>query len=134
MRMQIACAVALWVASVMCWQGCRPPAATQSKSVMKEMAFDLMDAWVEGDSLHAVVRYGGGCKAHFFRLQKDGPMLKSLPPKQPVRWVHRSELDPCRALIVDTVHADITPFRGTPHGSTFLILTGWDLPLTYSYP
>ena len=78
--MQIACAVALWGVSMMCWQGCRPPAATQPKAVMKEMAFDLMDAWVEGDSLHAVVRYGGGCKAHFFRLQKDGPMLKSLPP------------------------------------------------------
>ena len=49
--MQLACAVALWGASVMCWQGCRPPAATQSKAVMKEMAFDLMDAWVVQEML-----------------------------------------------------------------------------------
>lgn len=134
MPIRFAWAIALCGVFTLCWQGCQPPTATQPLLVMREVEFDLLDVWVEGDSLHAVVRYGGGCKAHFFELQNDGPMLKSLPPKQPVRWVHRSESDPCRALIVDTVQAAITPFRGTPHGSTFLILNGWDLPLTYTYP
>ena len=134
MPFRFACTIALWGVSTVCWQGCHLPRATQPHLTIGEVGFDLLDAWVKGDSLHTVVRYGGGCKAHSFELQNDGPMLKSLPPKQPVRWVHRSEPDPCRALIVDTVHAEITTFRGTPHGSTFLILNGWDLPLIYPYP
>lgn len=95
---------------------------------------DVVAAEVEGDFLVTVVRYGGGCGEHRFELEPAGPLMKSLPPKQPLRWVHRSSGDPCRALILDTVRADLEPFRGSPHGSTVLLLEGWNDDLIYTYP
>jgi hypothetical protein len=79
------------------------------------------------------VRYGGGCGEHAFTLEADGPLMKSLPPKQPLRWVHRSPGDPCRALILDTLTSDLTAFRGSPHGTTVLVLSGWEGSLIYTY-
>jgi hypothetical protein len=98
-----------------------------------EAAFDVLSAQVQGDILVTVVRYGGGCGPHRFELEAAGPLLKSLPPKQPVRWVHRSPGDPCRALVLDTLRADLKDFRGTPHGTTVLHLEGWDETLIYTY-
>lgn len=114
-------------------------ASTQSTSNDSEplgwtdAPMDVVSAEVEGDSLVTVVRYGGGCGEHRFFLEPAGPLMKSLPPKQPLRWVHRSSGDPCRALILDTVRADLKPFRGSPHGSTVLLLEGWNEDLIYTY-
>lgn len=98
-----------------------------------EAPFEVVSATVEGDVLQTVVRYGGGCGEHAFTLEADGPLMKSLPPKQPLRWVHRSPGDPCRALILDTLTSDLTPFRGSPHGTTVLMLSGWEGSLIYTY-
>lgn len=81
----------------------------------------------------AVVSYGGGCGEHRWELLPHGPLLKSLPPKQPLRLVHRSSGDPCRALVLDTVITSLTPFRGSPHGTTVLLLADWDKDLLYTY-
>ncbi len=98
-----------------------------------EAPFEVVSAAVEGDVLQTVVRYGGGCGEHAFTLEADGPLMKSLPPKQPLRWVHRSPGDPCRALILDTLTSDLTAFRGSPHGTTVLVLSGWEGSLIYTY-
>ena len=82
----------------------------------------------------AVVHYSGGCGEHTLGLEANGPMLKSLPPKQPLRVVHRSSGDPCRAMIVDTLVTPLTSFRGTPRGTTVLLLEGWEETLYYAYP
>ncbi len=95
--------------------------------------FEVVSAAVEDDVLQTVVRYGGGCGEHAFTLEADGPLMKSLPPKQPLRWVHRSPGDPCRALILDTLTSDLTAFRGSPHGTTVLVLSGWEGSLIYTY-
>lgn len=89
---------------------------------------------IQGDDLVAVVHYSGGCGEHTLGLKANGPMLKSLPPKQPLRVVHRSSGDPCRAMIVDTLVAPLTSFRGTPRGTTVLLLEGWEETLYYAYP
>ena len=98
-----------------------------------EAPFGVMSAWIEDDLLWTVVQYGGGCAEHAFALEAVGPLMKSLPPKQPIRWVHRSPGDPCRAMITDTLKADVTRFRGTPHGTTVLLLSGHDGNLLYTY-
>ena len=98
-----------------------------------EAPFAVMSAWIEEDLLWTVVQYGGGCAEHAFDLEAVGPLMKSLPPKQPIRWVHRSPGDPCRAMVTDTLKADVTRFKGTPHGTTVLLLSGHDGNLMYTY-
>lgn len=98
-----------------------------------EAPFAVKAAWIEEDLLWTVVQYGGGCAEHAFGLEAVGPLMKSLPPKQPLRWVHRSPGDPCRAMITDTLKADLTQFRGTPHGTTVLLLSGHEDNLLYTY-
>ncbi len=98
-----------------------------------EVPCSITMASVDGDELVAVVAYGGGCGDHEFELNVAGPMLKSLPPKQPLKLVHRSSGDPCRAMIHDTLRLDVTPFRGSPHGTTVLMLEGWKELIPYTY-
>lgn len=98
-----------------------------------EASFSVVSAGIVGDSIWTVVQYGGGCAEHAFELESAGPMLKSLPPKQPIRWVHRSPGDPCRAMLTDTVKASLLTFRGTPHGTTVLLLSGHEGNLLYTY-
>jgi len=95
--------------------------------------FQILNAWVDGDSLRSVVQHSGGCDAHTFSLRTTSPMLKSLPPKQPVAWEHRSN-DPCRAMVVDTISASVARLRGTPRGVTILLLDQWEPELPYTYP
>ena len=117
-------------------EGCsttQPTNELGAEAVWAEAPFEVLSTEVQGDTLVTVVRYGGGCGEHRFELEAHGPLMKSLPPKQPLRWVHRSPGDPCRALISDTVRADLSPFRGTPHGTTVLQLEGHDGNLIYTY-
>jgi hypothetical protein len=102
-------------------------------SPWEEVPFSFVSAEIQGDDLMAVVSYGGGCGEHRWELLPHGPLLKSLPPKQPLRLVHRSSGDPCRALVLDTVITSLTPFRGSPHGTTVLLLADWDKDLLYTY-
>ena len=100
----------------------------------EEAPFTLISAHIQGDSLIAVVSYSGGCSEHKLSLASRGPMLKSLPPKQLLRVLHQSPGDPCRSIIQDTLISPLTSFRGTPRGTTVLVLEGWSENLFYSYP
>lgn len=119
--------------------GCRiaeptAPSTPSPDSTWSEVPLTLTSVAIQGDELVAVVQYSGGCGEHTLHLEAHGPMLKSLPPKQPLRVVHRSSGDPCRAMIVDTLVAPLTSFRGTPRGTTVLMLEGWEKNLYYAYP
>ena len=119
--------------------GCSSPesATTSSQSAeatWSEAAVALTAVNIHGDELEAVVRYSGGCGEHKLSLETHGPMLKSLPPKQPLRVLHLSSGDPCRATIFDTLVVPLASFRGTPRGTTVLLLEGWNEDLLYSYP
>ena len=119
--------------------GCRSAETTtaptpSTEAAWSEVPLTLTSVAVQGDDLVAVVQYSGGCGEHTLHLEANGPMLKSLPPKQPLRVVHRSFGDPCRAMIVDTLVAPLTSFRGTPRGTTVLMLEGWEENLYYAYP
>jgi len=95
--------------------------------------FTFFDVKIEGDSLIVLVQYSGGCGNHEFEIEKVGFLMKSLPPKQPIRIIHRSDNDPCRSLIQEELKFDVSSFRGTPDGITVLILENWPLHINYSY-
>lgn len=119
--------------------GCADRGVTQTGqesvlTMVPEAPFDLLDAKIVGDSLIVNVQYGGGCaEDHTFSLESNGPMMKSLPPKLPLRVVHRTAGDPCRALIVDRNALDLKPWRGTPRGVTVILLKNWKENLPYEY-
>ena len=104
--------------------------STEKLSFVQEK-FDTV--YIQGDTLYASVIYSGGCGKHNFSLESNGPLLKSLPPKQPLMIVHRSDDDPCRALIIENIKFDISSYRGTPSGTTVLLLENWNQHLSYSY-
>jgi len=98
-----------------------------------ETDFKYDTACVVGDTLFARVSYSGGCGTHEFSLESNGVLLKSLPPKQPLSIVHRSDDDPCRALIIENLKFSISSYRGTQSGTTVLLLENWNQHLSYSY-
>ena len=95
--------------------------------------FKIKDVVLKGDTLIAKVQYSGGCGNHQFEIEKNGFLMKSLPPKQPIKITHLSDKDPCRALIIDEFKWYIGDFRGTPSGTTVLLLENWNQQLIYSY-
>ena len=124
-----------WIAFGMGMLGCRGSqmASENPAAVVNLAPFQVLDAWVDGDSLKSVVQHSGGCDVHMFSLHTTSPLLKSLPPKQPVAWEHRSN-DPCRAMVVDTISTSVAHLRGTPRGVTILLLDQWEPELFYTYP
>ena len=95
--------------------------------------FTFVDVVLKGDTLIAKVQYSGGCGNHEFEIEKNGFLMKSLPPKQSIKITHLSDKDPCRALIIDELKLYIGDFRGTPSGTTVLLLENWNQHLIYSY-
>ncbi|HIN41822.1 MAG TPA: hypothetical protein EYN28_06560 [Flavobacteriales bacterium] len=100
---------------------------------ISKASFTFIDIKVEGDTLIATVQYSGGCGNHEFEIETAGFLMKSLPPKQPIRISHRSDNDPCRSLIQEEIKFDLSSFRGTPDGITVLILENWPQHINYSY-
>jgi hypothetical protein len=95
--------------------------------------FTFIEVAIEGDTLIATVQYSGGCGIHKFEIEKVGFLMKSLPPKQPIKINHLSGPDPCRALIREELKFNVSDFRGTPDGTTVLILENWTQHIIYSY-
>ena len=50
--------------------------------------FRFKDVKIEGDTLIANIQYTGGCGEHKFEMKKNGFLMKSLPPKQPIQIIH----------------------------------------------
>lgn len=98
-----------------------------------EAPCEIVAAEVRGNTLALTVQYGGGCAEHDLSVESAGPLLKSLPPKQPLRVVHRTPGDACRALIQKELEIDLKPWRGSPRGITVILLENWNEPLTYEY-
>ena len=116
--------------------GCKTEAVvdvTEDSQEFVSTMFTFNDVKIKGDTLIANVLYSGGCGDHKFEMKQNGFLMKSLPPKQPVQIIHLSTVDPCRALINVDLKFDISSFRGTPHGTTVLLLKNWTSDIIYSY-
>ena len=105
----------------------------QEPTTLIQSPFTFIDVVLEGDTLIAHVQYSGGCGNHEFEIEKMGFLMKSLPPKQPIKITHRSDNDPCRARIRKELKFNIVDFRGTPTGTTVLLLENWTQRIVYSY-
>jgi hypothetical protein len=105
----------------------------QETTTFTQTPFTFVDVVLKGDTLIAKVQYSGGCGNHQFEIEKNGFLMKSLPPKQPIKITHLSDKDPCRALIIEELKLYIGDFRGTPSGTTVLLLENWNQQLIYSY-
>ena len=105
----------------------------QETATFTQTPFTFVDVVLKGDTLIAKVQYSGGCGNHQFEIEKSGFLMKSLPPKQPIKITHRSDEDSCRALILEEIKLYIGDFRGTPNGTTVLLLENWNQHLIYSY-
>ena len=108
-------------------------AALQETTTFTQTPFTFVDVVLKGDTLIAKVQYSGGCGNHQFEIEKSGFLMKSLPPKQPIKITHRSDEDSCRALILKELKLYIGDFRGTPNGTTVLLVEHWNQQLIYSY-
>ena len=106
---------------------------SQETTPFTQTPFKFVDVVLKGDTLIAKVQYSGGCGNHTFEIEKNGFLMKSLPPKQSIKITHLSDKDPCRALILEELKFYIGDFRGTPSGTTVLLLENWNQQLIYSY-
>ena len=109
------------------------PSVVVDVASFNEAQYSFKSVEIKGDTLYATVSYSGGCGEHNFSLEANGAMMKSLPPKQPLRILHRSTYDPCRARIVELFKYDISSYRGTPSGLTVILLENWNQHLSYNY-
>ena len=107
--------------------------ALKETTTFTQTPFTFVDVVLKGDTLIAKVQYSGGCGNHQFEIEKSGFLMKSLPPKQPIKITHRSNEDSCRAMILEEIKLYIGDFRGTPNGTTVLLLENWNQHLIYSY-
>jgi len=105
----------------------------QETTPFTQTPFKIKDVVLKGDTLIAKVQYSGGCGNHTFEIEKIGFLMKSLPPKQSIKITHLSDKDPCRALILEELKFYIGDFRGTPSGTTVLLLENWNQQIIYSY-
>ena len=123
------------VAAVLMAWGCgvRSVESVVETADWPEATCEIVAAEVRGNALLLTVQYGGGCAEHALTVESAGPLLKSLPPKQPLRVVHRTPGDNCRALIQEELEVDLKPWRGSPRGITVILLENWNEPLTYEY-
>jgi hypothetical protein len=66
---------------------------------------------IERDSIRIAVTYGGGCREHRLGLIVSTAWMESWPVQAAALVVHDARGDLCRAIVSDTVRADLTPLR-----------------------
>ena len=98
-------------------------------------AITINNARIEGNLMYLVVEYSGGCEEHEFELIGSYAVAKSLPPQRGIQLHHNANGDNCRALITDTLIANIEVLAAaqTKGSEIFLNLEGYGKQLKYIY-
>lgn len=103
-------------------------------------AVTVDSATVSGDTLHLLVRYGGGCRTHRFALLLGKAFMESHPVQVHVRLAHDADGDMCRALLSKTLSFDLTPLKTAyresygPGAATIVMnLVGHGRSIRYSF-
>ena len=98
-------------------------------------AVTINNARIEGNLMYLIVEYSGGCEEHEFELIGSYNVAKSMPPQRGIELQHNANGDNCRALIMDTLIANIEALAAAPtKGSEiFLNLEGYGKQLKYIY-
>ncbi len=80
-------------------------------------AVTVDSAAASGDTLHLMVRYGGGCRTHRFALLLGNAFMESHPVQVHVRLAHDADGDMCRALLSRSLSFDLTPLKAAYRAS-----------------
>jgi len=92
-------------------------------------------AYIDGNTMTIKVHYGGGCGEHFFALEGNQAISKSLPPIRTITLSHSGKQDVCKAIVHKTLRFDISDFAYKKENGSeiFLNLEGYDEQLKYTY-
>lgn len=71
----------------------------------------IQDVWLDGDDVHATVRYKGGCKAHEFTLCWDGGWLNTTPRQTSMFVDHWADGDTCGDWIEESFSWNLAELR-----------------------
>ena len=98
-------------------------------------AVTINNARIEENLMYLIVEYSGGCEEHEFELIGSYNVAKSMPPQRGIQLQHNANGDNCRALITDTLIANIETLAAAPSKGSeiFLNLEGYGKQLKYIY-
>lgn len=96
----------------------------------------ITSAILEGNVLTLEVEYSGGCKDHTFELIGSAAVMKSMPPKRPIKLVHNSNEDSCRELVSETIKFELESLAYSKESGSeiVLLLDGYKESISYIYP
>ena len=94
----------------------------------------INSAEIEGNIMHLVVSYSGGCVEQHFDLVGNPTVMKSFPPKRSVELV-RSGGDKCRQVVVKELSFDLKELaqNKSDGAKIILLLKGFEEELTYVF-
>lgn len=97
-------------------------------------SYTIKSARIDGNNLILNVSFSGGCINYIPDLIGSEFIMKSLPPKRPIKFILKKEGE-CRELKEKEFVFDISSFAyKTEQGSEIiLLLKEWDEPLVYVY-
>ncbi len=113
---------------------CMPVLGPVGETKMVASDFFTLDSLaVTEDCLWVLVSYSGGCGGADFRLFASGKVKYSMPPQADL-LLHFTDNDPCRELVQDTLHFDLSTFTQLAEdGGIWLGLKGLDKRVLYKH-
>lgn len=96
--------------------------------------------FVEGNTLHVTVQYGGGCARHEFTLLASHVFMESNPVQSAIAIRHRANGEVCKAWLTRALRFDLTALRDAwrrvyagQSGTIILRLRGYAAGIVYTF-
>ncbi|MGQ0650209.1 MAG: hypothetical protein ACT4P7_21915 [Gemmatimonadaceae bacterium] len=96
--------------------------------------------FIEGNSLHVTVQYGGGCRRHDFALLASHVFMESNPVQSAIAIRHAANGDLCKAWLTRELRFDLTALRDAwrrayrqQNGTIILRLRGYSEGIAYQF-
>lgn len=90
--------------------------------------FEIDSAWIEEDSLHIIVQYGGGCGGTVWQLVSEETAIEPRLPRINVR-LSLEDNDNCEALLVEKKSFSLEPLKVFRYDELAVDLVGWDIEM-----
>ena len=114
---------------------CHPITKTNKQiDLLKGDFFDIESMSVEGNCLKLEISYGGGCGETELQLFYHDIDDSAIPAKVYLASKFIDN-DPCRAMVRDTLHFDLSAFEGVARsGGITLFMKGFDKKANFALP
>lgn len=96
--------------------------------------YTIQDARIEKNQLILIVNFSGGCESFKGQLIGSKFLMKSLPPKRPVKFILKKNGD-CREFKTEQFVYDISnlAYKKEDGSEVVLLVEGFEKPLSYVY-